>query len=88
MLIYNPYLIAMGSIKEDMRQPEMLIIGTNDGNRSEDVISLIDFYRELQKKQTRIIVGTWEEAESVKIFYNTFISAKLSLVNMIQDVSE
>ena len=87
-LIYNPYLIAMGSVKEDMRRPEMLIIGTKDGNRSEDVNSLVDFYTKLLAKQTRIIVGTWEEAESVKIFYNTFISAKLSLVNMIQDVSE
>ena len=31
--------------------------------------------------------GTWDEAECIKIFYNTFISAKISLVNMIQDVS-
>jgi UDPglucose 6-dehydrogenase len=87
-LIYNPYLIAMGSVKEDMRQPEMLIIGTKDGNRTKDVESLLNFYNDILAKQTRIIVGTWEEAESVKIFYNTFISAKLSLVNMIQDVSE
>ena len=87
-LIYNPYLIAMGSVKEDMQRPEMLIIGTKDGYRSEDVKFLVDFYNQLIAKQTRIIVGTWEEAESIKIFYNTFISAKLSLVNMIQDVSE
>jgi len=33
-------------------------------------------------------VGTWDECECIKIFYNTFISAKLSLVNMIQDVAE
>ena len=87
-LIYNPYLIAMGSVKEDMRRPEMIIIGTKDGYRSEDVKFLVDFYQQLVTRQTRIIVGTWEEAESIKIFYNTFISAKLSLVNMIQDVSE
>src|SRR6202035_2545675 len=31
--------------------------------------------------------GTWEEAESIKVFYNTFISLKLSFVNMIQDVA-
>ena len=36
----------------------------------------------------RYIVGTWDECECIKIFYNTFISAKLSLVNMIQDVAE
>jgi UDPglucose 6-dehydrogenase len=32
-------------------------------------------------------VGTWDEAESIKIFYNTFISTKIALVNMIQDVA-
>ena len=35
----------------------------------------------------RVEFGTWEEAEAIKIFYNTFISAKVSLVNMIQDVA-
>jgi UDPglucose 6-dehydrogenase len=33
----------------------------------------------------RYEIGTWDECESVKIFYNTFISAKVGLVNMIQD---
>jgi UDPglucose 6-dehydrogenase len=35
----------------------------------------------------RIETGTWEEMESIKIFYNTFISNKIALVNMIQDVA-
>ena len=34
------------------------------------------------------MIGTWEEAEAFKIFYNTMISARLSLVNMIQDVAQ
>ena len=33
-------------------------------------------------------MGTWDEAEAIKIFYNTFISTKVALVNMIQDVAE
>jgi UDPglucose 6-dehydrogenase len=35
----------------------------------------------------RYVVGTWDEAECIKVFYNTFISAKIGLVNMIQDVA-
>jgi UDPglucose 6-dehydrogenase len=35
----------------------------------------------------RYEVGTWDECECIKVFYNTFISAKISLVNMIQDVA-
>lgn len=86
--IYNPYLIAMGSVKWDMVNPEMLIIGTQDGDLTGDAKILLDFYRPLMKNNPREVVGTWDEAESIKIFYNTFISAKIGLVNMIQDVAE
>ena len=87
-LIYNPYLIAMGSVAWDMVNPEMLIIGTENGESdNNDAKTLQNFYMLLMENDPRIAVGTWEEAESIKIFYNTFISAKLSLVNMIQDVA-
>ncbi len=86
--IYNPYLIAMGSVKWDMVNPECLIIGTEDGSRTGDAGLLIDFYKPLMENDPQINVGTWDEAEAIKIFYNTFISAKIGLVNMIQDVAE
>jgi len=86
--IYNPYLIAMGSVKWDMVNPECLIIGTKDGSRTGDAELLINFYKPLMKNSPQINVGTWDEAEAIKIFYNTFISAKIGLVNMIQDVAE
>ena len=86
--IYNPYLIAMGTVKYDMINPEMVIIGTEDGSVTGDAQELIDFYNPLMKNNPRYEVGTWDEAESIKIFYNTFISTKLALVNMIQDVAE
>lgn len=86
--IYNPYLIAMGSVKWDMVNPECLIIGTEDGSITGDAQELIDFYQPLMNNQPRVNVGTWDEAEAIKIFYNTFISAKIGLVNMIQDVAE
>ena len=86
--IYNPYLIAMGTIKWDMVNPEMVIIGTDDGSITGDARELIDFYKVFMENDPRYEVGTWDEAESIKIFYNTFISTKLALVNMIQDVAE
>jgi len=86
--IYNPYLIAMGSVKWDMVNPECLIIGTEDGTRTGDAQVLIDFYAPMMKNTPQINVGTWDEAEAIKVFYNTFISAKIGLVNMIQDVAE
>ena len=86
--IYNPYLIAMGSVKWDMVNPECLIIGTEDGTTTGDAKLLIDFYKPLMENDPVINVGTWDEAEAIKVFYNTFISAKIGLVNMIQDVAE
>ena len=86
--IYNPYLIAMGSVKWDMINPECLIIGTKDGNETGDAKLLVDFYKPLMQNNPRVNIGTWDEAEAIKIFYNTFISAKIGLVNMIQDVAE
>jgi len=87
-LIYNPYLIAMGTVANDMVNPEMLMIGNESGEIDMHVSRLITFYETLMQNNPRIVTGTWEEMESTKIFYNTFISAKLSLVNMIQDVAE
>jgi UDPglucose 6-dehydrogenase len=86
--IYNPYLIAMGSVKWDMVNPECLIIGTEDGSETGDAKFLVDFYKLMMENNPRVNIGTWDEAEAIKIFYNTFISAKIGLVNMIQDVAE
>lgn len=86
-LIYNPYLIAMGTEQHDFLNPEMVIMGSKDG-QSESMACLRDFYSSMMNNHPRLVEGTWEEAESIKIFYNTFISAKLSLVNMMLDVSE
>ena len=86
--IYNPYLIAMGTVKWDMVNPEMVIIGTEDGSMTGDAKMLLDFYKTFIVEGTRYEVGTWDEAEAIKIFYNTFISTKVALVNMIQDVAE
>lgn len=86
--IYNPYLIAMGTVKWDMVNPEMIIIGTEDGSITGDAKLLLNFYKTFITDGTRYEVGTWDEAEGIKIFYNTFISTKVALVNMIQDVAE
>jgi UDPglucose 6-dehydrogenase len=82
--LYNPYLIAMGSVKWDMVNPEMVMIGTETGDPSE-MQDLVDIYQPMMKNSPRYVTGTWDECEAIKIFYNTFISAKVGLVNMIQD---
>ena len=82
--LYNPYLIAMGSVKWDFANPEMIMIGTETGDPAE-MSDLIELYRPLMQNNPRYVTGTWDECEAIKIFYNTFISAKVGLANMIQD---
>ena len=89
-LIYNPYLIAMGSVGYDMVNPEMIMIGTRKGVEETAVKArwLTLLYKDICENNPRIEFGTWEEIEAIKIFYNTFISNKIALVNMIQDVAQ
>ena len=91
-LVYNPYLIAMGTVAEDMVNPEMIMIGTEWGMKGklcrERSELLESFYNNVCDNSPRMEFGTWEEVESMKIFYNTFISNKIVLVNMIQDVAQ
>ena len=90
-LMYNPYLIAMGTVADDMVNPEMIMIGSRTGSKDSDCKArselLESFYNQVCDNMPRMEFGTWEDVEGMKIFYNTFISTKVALVNMIQDVS-
>ena len=85
--VYNPYLIAMGSVAWDFVNPEMQMIGTEDGTETGDARELVDFYKTVIENDPRYVIGTWDECECIKVFYNTFISTKITLANMIQDVA-
>ena len=86
--IYNPYLIAMGTVAWDMINPEMIMIGTEDGSATTDAKQLVKFYQSVMENNPRYEIGTWDECECIKVFYNTFISTKIGLVNMMQDVAQ
>ena len=86
--VYNPYLIAMGTVAWDMINPEMIMIGTEDGSATTDARELVKFYQSIMENNPRYEIGTWDECECIKVFYNTFISTKIGLVNMMQDVAQ
>ena len=86
--IYNPYYIAQNTVKWDMRNPEMVLLSTKDGGPSVVYDTMVDFYRPIIENDARHILCTWEEGESIKVFYNTFTTMKICYVNMIQDVAE
>src|SRR5210317_2377040 len=59
--VYNPYLIAMGSVAWDFVNPEMVMIGTEDGSETGDARELVNFYKTVIKNDPRYVVGTWDE---------------------------
>ena len=88
---YNPYLIAMGTVADDFIHPDIMMLGfdqwpTDQHRQQSD--QLIKFYNTIQHNNKHITVGTYEEAECIKIFHNTYISAKVGIANMIQDVTQ
>ena len=62
--LYNPYLIAMGSVKWDMVNPEMIMIGTEDGNPNAVAGELCDLYNTMMQNNPRYEIGTWDECEA------------------------
>lgn len=88
-LVYNPYLIGMGTVKEDFLNPEMMILGYAWNDAGYEAMEAVQYFYFpfFAHKMPRWEFGTYEDAEAIKVFYNTFISAKIGLVNMIQDVA-
>ena len=80
----------MGTVSWDVINPEMIMIGSKNGlegtNCKIHSEMLANFYQLVCDNSPRVEIGTFEDIEAMKVFFNTFISTKLALVNMIQDV--
>ena len=60
----------MGTVAWDMVNPEMVMIGTEDGTETGDAKELRDFYDTCMENDPRYVIGTWDECECIKVFYN------------------
>jgi len=82
-LCYNAQFIAMGSVVENMLYPEFVLIGEYD-TRSGDLLER--FYS--QVTHAPILRMTLENAEIVKMIYNTFIGMKIIYGNTIMELCD
>jgi UDPglucose 6-dehydrogenase len=80
-LYYNPFFIAMGTAIADFLHPEFVLIGTDHVANP-----VTKFYLELHGHKVRIIDTTIENAEVIKVTYNTFISLKLAFANTVMEL--
>lgn len=80
-LCYNPFFIAMGTTISDFLDPEFVLFGVRDREATEKAK---EFYRTVHRKpfyETSI-----ENAELIKVAYNTFISMKIGYVNTLMEI--
>ena len=80
-LCYNPFFIAMGTTMRDFLHPEFVLFGHDDDwalNKSEK------FYRTIS--HAPVFKTTIENAELIKVLYNTFISTKLAFSNTVMEM--
>ena len=80
-LCYNPFFIAMGTTMRDFLHPEIVLFGVDDEWASNKAKK---FYRTLH--HSPFYDTTIENAELIKVCYNTFISTKLSFANTVMEM--
>lgn len=83
-LIYNPYFIAMGTVIPDFLNPEFVLVGQADYAPYTDLAKFYDSFGLADRIRAMSITS----AEATKVFYNTFISMKLSFANIVAEACE
>lgn len=84
-LIYNPYFIAMGTTISDFLHPEFIVMGAENIEESHRLRQL---YELIVDPNTNIAITKYEEAELIKVSYNTFIGLKIIFANTLAEITE
>lgn len=80
-LCYNPFFIAMGTTIRDFLNPEFVLFGTHDAEAAEKARGLYATLHDAPLYETSI-----ENAELIKVAYNTFITMKVCFANVLMEV--
>ncbi|HLX50898.1 MAG TPA: hypothetical protein VKS82_21430 [Streptosporangiaceae bacterium] len=77
-LVYCPQFVGMGTVAHDLLNPEFTLIGRG----TQDPVIIPHVLSSLS--QAPVFTVSFESAELAKVIYNTFVSAKVTLSNVIQ----
>ena len=75
-IAYNPFFIAMGSVIDDFLNSEFILFGS-DNNLT--IKKFKKFYSTINSSS--FFSTTIQNAELIKVLYNTFISTKIAFIN-------
>lgn len=82
-VLYNPEFITQGSIIQDLRQADIVLIG---GESNSIIEKYEKIYFDIQKTKPNIHKMSLTAAEIVKIAINCFLTTKISFANMIGEI--
>jgi len=80
---YNPEFIAQGEIVKGLEQSDIVLIGTDYQDLSNE---LIEIYNRIQTTPVNAYVMSSKAAEITKIGINCFLTTKISYANMMGDI--
>jgi UDPglucose 6-dehydrogenase len=86
ILTYNPHLIALGSIYENVINSDLVLIGS-DLAKGHILLKLL--YKKIYKKKiNKLKFLNLREAEIAKISINSFVTMKISFTNTISQIAD
>lgn len=81
-VVYCPQFVSMGGVAQDLYRPEFTLIGHDrPGHRA--ITGVLSSFAEAP-----VFTVSYETAELAKLMYNTYISAKVTLSNLVQMLSQ
>ncbi|MDX1611057.1 MAG: nucleotide sugar dehydrogenase, partial [Candidatus Thermoplasmatota archaeon] len=84
-LCYSPEFIALGSVIQDMLEPDMVLIGESDSHAG-DLLARI--YQRTCTNDPPIQRMNFVNAELAKIALNTFVTTKITFANILAETCE
>jgi UDPglucose 6-dehydrogenase len=84
-LCYSAQFIAMGTTIEDYLHPEFCLIGESDPKAG---AIMEEYYRSIVSPDVSKLHMTWENAEIIKMAYNTMIGFKIVYSNTIMEMCQ
>jgi len=84
-LCYSAQFIAMGTTIEDYLSPEFCLIGESDPRTG---AIMEGYYRTIVAPEVQKLHMTWENAEIIKMAYNTMIGFKIVYANTLMEMCQ
>lgn len=81
-VVYCPQFVGMGTVARDLCHPEFVLLG--QGARQTSVVRKVLS----GLSDAPVFDVSYEAAELAKVLYNTFVSAKVGLSNLVQQLSD